>query len=105
MKLKDKVCVITGAAGGIGKGIAEKFAQEGAITVIADNKTEQAQQTAKEIKDSYQVEAMSITMDVADEHSVNEGISKVVDTYKHIDVLISKRISLLNWQGCVCVHL
>ena len=36
MKLKDKVCIVTGAASGIGRAIAEKYASEGAKVAIAD---------------------------------------------------------------------
>ena len=49
MKMKDKVCIVTGAASGIGRGIAEKFAAHGARVVIADLNLEGAKAAAADI--------------------------------------------------------
>ena len=46
MKLQDKVCIVTGAARGIGEGIAKRFVEEGARAVIADLNLEAARETA-----------------------------------------------------------
>ena len=46
MKLSGKTAVITGAASGFGKGIAEKFSQEGAKIILADLNNELVEQTA-----------------------------------------------------------
>ena len=50
MKLKDKTAIVTGAASGIGKSIAMRFAQEGAKVAIADLNREAARAAAKEIR-------------------------------------------------------
>ena len=66
MLLKDRVAIITGAAGGIGKVIAEAFATEGAKVAIADINLDAAEKTAQEIGNS----AIAIKVDVSgDEHS------------------------------------
>ena len=52
MKLQGKVAIVTGAASGIGKAIAQRFAREGAKVVIADLNLDQANATAAEIKSS-----------------------------------------------------
>ena len=49
MKLKDKVCIVTGAASGIGKEIALTYAKEGGKVVIADMNLAAAQAAADEI--------------------------------------------------------
>ena len=51
-RLDGKVCVVTGAASGIGKRIAEVYAQAGGKVVIADLKLEAAEATATEIRDA-----------------------------------------------------
>ena len=51
MKVKDKVCVVTGAAGGIGEAIARRFAKEGAKgVVVADHDKARVETVAKDIK-------------------------------------------------------
>ncbi len=64
MKLKDKVAIITGAASGIGKDIAIRFAREGAKVAIADLKLEAAEATAGEIRKANGA-AMGVAMDVS----------------------------------------
>ena len=61
MKLQDKVCIVTGAASGIGKEIAFTFAREGGKVVIADLNKGAAQATADEIKASG-ASAMAVAM-------------------------------------------
>ena len=73
MKLKDKVCIVTGAASGIGKEIALVYAREGGKIVIADLNLEAAQATAEELKGAGH-QAMAIAMNVVDEAQVNAGI-------------------------------
>ena len=53
-KLSGKVAIVTGGAGGFGKGIAEKFKQEGAEVIIADFVEEAGQKTASELKCEFQ---------------------------------------------------
>ena len=55
MKMKDKVCIVTGAASGIGRGIAEKFAANGARVVIADLNLEGAKAAAADISPNTRV--------------------------------------------------
>ncbi len=52
-RLLDRVAIITGAGGGIGRGIARRFASEGASVVIADINAEMGQQTAAEISRDF----------------------------------------------------
>ena len=54
MKLSGKTAVITGAASGFGKGIAEKFSQEGAKIILADLNSELVEQTATNINQDWQ---------------------------------------------------
>lgn len=111
MQLKDKVAVITGAASGIGKGIAELFAKEGAKVVIADLNLNQAEAVAKSIGDR----AMAVAMNVGNEAEVDAGIAKVIQQFGNIDILVSNAgvqfISPLvdlkydDWKRMMNIHL
>jgi 3-hydroxybutyrate dehydrogenase len=88
MRLKDKSAIITGAASGIGKAIALRFAREGARVAIADLKKEAADATAKEIRAGKGI-ALGLAMDVADEKAVNDGVAAVVAEFGGADILVS----------------
>jgi 3-hydroxybutyrate dehydrogenase len=114
MKLKDKVCVVTGAASGIGKEIALIYAREGGKIVIADLNMEAAQATANELKAAGN-QAMAVAMNVTDEAQVNAGIAAVVDAWGQIDVLVSNAgIQIIHpvedfpyedWKKLLSIHL
>ena len=71
MKLQDKIAVVTGAAGGIGRGIANRFVGEGARVAIADLNAEAAEATASAINSTHPGRAFAVAMDVTDEAAVN----------------------------------
>ncbi|MGO7638658.1 SDR family NAD(P)-dependent oxidoreductase, partial [Rhizobium leguminosarum] len=78
MKLRDKVCIVTGSASGIGLAIAKKYVSEGAKVVIADLKLEAAEAAAKDLTAAGPGEAIGIAMDVTSEEAVNAGVAAVV---------------------------
>ena len=114
MKLKDKVCIITGAASGIGKEIARTFAREGGKIVIADLDQNAAQATAAEIGATGAL-AMGIAMNVADEQQVNAGVGDVVRAWGGVDVLVSnagiqiihplETFPFADWKRLLAIHL
>nr|WP_315397893.1 3-hydroxybutyrate dehydrogenase [uncultured Duganella sp.] len=114
MKLKDKVCVVTGAASGIGKEIALIYAREGGKIVIADLNLEAAQATADELKAAGN-QAMAVAMNVTDEAQVNAGIAEVIAAWGQIDVLVSNAgIQIIHpvedfpyeeWKKLLSIHL
>ena len=68
MRLEGKVAIVTGAASGIGRGIAQRFAAEGASVVIADLNVDAARkQSAAEINAAGKGEALGLAMDVTNE--------------------------------------
>ena len=111
MKLANKVAVVTGAAGGIGKAIAKVFIAEGARVAIADLKAEAAEATAKELGSN----ALAITMDVTNEKSVNDGIAEILKACGKIDILISNAgvqivhkaedFPFADWKRMMAIHL
>jgi 3-hydroxybutyrate dehydrogenase len=114
-KLDGKVCIITGAASGIGKGIAERFAAEGAKVAIADLNLSAAQQTATEINTAFPGRAMAVAMDVTSEDQVNAGVAAVIDAYGGVDVLIAnagvqivnpvENFAFADWKKMLAIHL
>ena len=82
--LTDKVVVITGAAGGLGKAFALAFAEQGAKIAVCDKNIQGAIETANEIKG-----AIAIEVDVANEQSTQAMAQQVMAAFGRIDVLIN----------------
>jgi 3-hydroxybutyrate dehydrogenase len=114
MKLKDKVCIVTGAASGIGKEIAFTYAREGGKVVIADLNKEAAQSAADEITGAGGT-AMAVAMDVTSEEQVNAAVAEVVAAYGGVDVLVSnagiqivhpiEEFPFADWKKMLAIHL
>lgn len=115
VKLKDKVCIVTGAASGIGYGIAKRYVEEGAKVVIADLKADAANTAAAELTKTGPGEAIGIAMDVTDEEQVNKGIAAAAEKWGRIDVLVSNAgIQIVHriedfpfedWKKMLAIHL
>jgi len=114
MRMKDKVAIVTGAASGIGHGIALTFAREGAKVGIADINEESATSVAEEII-RLGGSAMPVAMDVTDEQAVEIGVASVVETFGGVDVLVSNAgvqhidplvdLALEDWRRMMAIHL
>jgi 3-hydroxybutyrate dehydrogenase len=114
MSVKDKVAVITGAASGIGKGIAVAFVREGAKVVIADLNLAGAEATAKEL-DPTGTRVMGVAMDVSDEAQVEAGMKKAADAFGGIDILVCnagvqivaplEEFEFAQWKKLLAIHL
>lgn len=114
MRLQNKTAVITGAASGIGKRIAEVYAKEGAKVVIADLNAAQADIAAKEIM-ANGGKALGVEMDVTNETAVDSGIQKVISTFGDIDILVSNagiqhidpvdKLPFADWKRMLAIHL
>ena len=88
-KLEGRVAVVTGAASGIGKGIAIAFAREGARIVVAD-RSDEAQ--AAEVLDAIAElggEALFVRTDVSDEASVNAMAERALARFGRVDILVN----------------
>jgi NAD(P)-dependent dehydrogenase (short-subunit alcohol dehydrogenase family) len=85
MKLKDKVAVITGAARGIGKAIAERYAKEGAQVVIADLNEQAANAAASAIGPN----AYALKLDVTDQASIDAMVAATVAHFGGVDILVN----------------
>jgi 3-oxoacyl-[acyl-carrier protein] reductase len=114
MTLEKQVALITGSARGIGKQIAEVFAQAGATVVISDINAAAAEQTASEFRANGQ-EAASFACDVTQTQNVEEMVNKILDKYKRIDILVNNagitrdnlllRMSEAEWDAVINTNL
>jgi 3-hydroxybutyrate dehydrogenase len=115
MNLTDKVCIITGAASGIGLGIAERFISDGALVAIADISAATATAAAERLTAKGPGRAIGIAMDVTDEAQVEAGVAAVVAKWGRIDVLVSNAgiqivhpiedFPYADWKKLLAIHL
>ena len=86
--LKDKIALITGASRGIGKGIALKFAQQGATVLLVGRKMPGLEAAAEEIR-ALGGKADCFTADVAKEDDVTHLVDQVMAKYGRVDILVN----------------
>ena len=84
-RLAGKRAIITGAARGIGRAFAQRYALEGAQVIIADIDLALAQATALDIGAA----ATAIEMDVSDQSSIEAGVAQAASTLGGVDILIN----------------
>ncbi|MBI2367669.1 MAG: glucose 1-dehydrogenase [Deltaproteobacteria bacterium] len=103
MRLKDKVTIITGAAHGIGKAYARRFAEEGAHVVIADIDAQGGEATAKALLDAGG-SAWARATDVTQFSNVEGLMRETVAKFGKIDVLLNNAAIYVTqklWKGPV----
>jgi 3-oxoacyl-[acyl-carrier protein] reductase len=86
MTFEGKVAIVTGAARGIGRNIAEQLAAAGCKVVIADVKG--AEEAAEEMK-SKGFEALGLTVNVTESASVEQMVNQTVETFGRLDILVN----------------
>lgn len=114
MRFKDKVVIVTGAAKGIGWGVAKVFSQEGAKVVIVDWDEANGEKTAQELIKAGG-NSIFIECDVSNEDQVKAMIDKTMQVYGRIDVLVNNAgigvyktitdATSADWDRCLGVNL
>ena len=87
MRLKDKVAIVTGASSDIGKGVAKRFAEEGAKVILIARNLERLEKARKEI--GNEKSTASMVCDLTNESQVLQTVSQVMGTYGKIDILVN----------------
>ncbi|HZW50896.1 MAG TPA: 3-hydroxybutyrate dehydrogenase [Rudaea sp.] len=114
MSVNNKVALVTGAASGIGKRIAEVLADNGAHIAIADINQAAADAAAAEIR-TRGVKASAVLMDVTNEEQVEAGVAKTVKDLGGVDILVSnagiqivypiEEFPFADWKKLLAIHL
>ena len=85
MRLKDKTAIVTGAGSGFGKGIAMRFAKEGARVGVIDINAEAAREVASQIGDS----AFAMEADVSIDRDVSRMVQEALDRWGQLNILVN----------------
>lgn len=84
-RLAGKIAIVTGAAQGFGKGIAQELHKEGCTVVIADMNQPLAETVARELGER----ACAVPVNVSDEESVADMVARTVEQYGGLDLMLA----------------
>jgi rhamnulose-1-phosphate aldolase/alcohol dehydrogenase len=88
--LTGRIALITGSAGGIGKAIAKKFADEGGCIILSDNNSDRLKQTKEEFKNQYGPDAfVAEVLDVTDVNSIDKAFQSAALAFGGIDIIVN----------------
>jgi len=114
-ELSRRITLVTGAAGGIGKAIAQRLAAEGSMVVLTDIDRNKALEVADSINEKAgEINSIALAMDVTSERSVRKAIEEAVLAFGGLDILVSNagiaksspvdRLSLSDWERSMAVN-
>jgi meso-butanediol dehydrogenase/(S,S)-butanediol dehydrogenase/diacetyl reductase len=89
MRFRDKVAIVTGAAGGIGLATAKRLGSEGARVVIADLKGDAAEKSAANVREAGAPDALGVACDVSSEAQVAATVKAAMDRFGRLDVVVN----------------
>ena len=115
MSFEGKIALVTGAARGIGRAIAETFAHHGAQVVLADLNFDQVNETALEISQESGQKTLALPVDVSDTISAKEMVTKALEEFGQVDILVNNagitrdtlnmRMEEADWDAVIDINL
>src|SRR6202000_1643770 len=88
--LSGRIALVTGSAGGIGKAIAKKFVEEGAVVILNDMNAERLEGAGEEFKKAYGKDAYTTAMlDVTNEAQIQEAIATAILAFGGVDLIVN----------------
>ncbi|MCB2031632.1 MAG: SDR family NAD(P)-dependent oxidoreductase, partial [Rhodoferax sp.] len=90
-RLNNKVALVTGAAQGIGRAVAGRYAAEGATVGVLDIKAENAEKAAQSIRDAGG-KAIALSGDVARRETLADAVQALEDQFGRLDILVNNAI-------------
>jgi 3-oxoacyl-[acyl-carrier protein] reductase len=115
MSFEGRIALVTGAGRGIGRAIAETFAQQGAQVILADLNFEQVKETSQEISRDTGQKTLAVPVDVAKQMSTKEMVDKALTEFGHIDILVNNagitrdtlimRMDEADWDAVININL
>ena len=115
MSFEGKIALVTGAARGIGRAIAETFAHHGAQVVLADLNFDQVNETALEISQESGQKTLALPVDVSDTSSAKEMVTKALEEFGRVDILVNNagitrdtlivRMEEADWDAVIDINL
>src|SRR5512147_2973716 len=87
-RLEGKIAIVTGGGSGIGRGIAQALADEGASVVICGRRQHRLEETVESIRNQGG-EALAVQADVSIEKDIKRLVRTTLDTYDRIDILVN----------------
>lgn len=88
--LSGKIALITGSAGGIGKAIAKKFVDEGAVVILNDMNTERLESAGEEFKKQYGKDSYTTAvLDVTNSEQINAALETAALAFGGVDIVIN----------------
>jgi rhamnulose-1-phosphate aldolase/alcohol dehydrogenase len=88
--LSGRIALVTGSAGGIGKAIAKKFAEEGACVIINDINGERLESAKDEFQQKFGKDtASTVVLDVTSEASVEKAVEEAILAFGGVDIVVN----------------
>ncbi len=84
-----KVVAVTGASSGLGKQMAQGYAEQGANLVLLARRVERLEASAKEFSEKYGVEVLPLACDVTDEAIIDSALAAADEKFGHVEVLVN----------------